>query len=51
MSWKNKGKTHEKSFGSPKLGPKLGFLPFPQVFIINLIWYCTGLQLGAMSNI
>ena len=30
----SRGKTHEKNFRGPKLGPKLGFLPFSQGCII-----------------
>ena len=35
----------------PKLGLKLGFLPYPKACIISFPCYCTGLQLGTMSNI
>ena len=46
-----RSKTHEKNFGGgPKLGLKLGFLPFSQVCIISFPCYCTRLQLGTMSN-
>ena len=31
----SRGKIHEKSFGGPKLGFKLGFLPFSQSCIIS----------------
>ena len=31
----NRGKTLEKNFGDPKLGPKLGILPFSQGSIIS----------------
>ena len=31
----SRGKTHEKNFGDPKLGLKVGFLPFSQGCIIS----------------
>ena len=51
IAWNSRGKTHEKDFWGPKLGPKLGFSSFSQVFIISFPWYCTGLQLGTMCHI
>ena len=47
----SRGKTYEKNFGGPKLGPKLGCLPFSQGCIISFPWYCTRLQLGTMPNV
>ena len=32
------GKIKEKKLGSPNLGPKLGFLPFSQVWFISFPW-------------
>ena len=40
----------KKKIGSPKLGLKLGFLPFSQICIFSFPWYCTALQLGTMSK-
>ena len=31
----------KKYFGGPKLGPKLGFLPFSQGGIVSFPWYCS----------
>ena len=31
----SRGKTHEKNFGGPNLGLKLGFLQFSQVCVIS----------------
>ena len=47
----SRGKTHEKTFGVPKLDPKPGLLPFSLGYIISFPWYCTRLQLGTMCNI
>ena len=46
----SRDKTHGKSFGGPKLGPKLGFLLFSQGCIITFLSYCTRLQLGLTSS-
>ena len=55
IAWKwlstSRGKTYNKNFGDPKLGPNYFFWLFSQGFIIISPRYCTGLQLGTIVNI
>ena len=37
----SRGKSHEKNFWGPKLGPKLRFLPFVKVVLFSLILHKT----------
>ena len=40
----------KKVTNGPKLSPKLGYFLFSQVWLFSFTLYCTGCQLGTMSN-